>query len=70
MVNRLPGRPGSFVNVPTPVVDTTHSYTITACVKLNRISGYQTFVSIDGDRISGFFLQLTQCNILLTAIRK
>src|ERR1051326_8804872 len=48
---RLPGRPGSFVDVSSPVIDTTHSYTITACVKLNRIGGYLTFVSIDGDRI-------------------
>ena len=53
----LPGQPGSFVDVPGPVLDTAHSYTVMACVKLNRAAGYQTFVSIDGTQISGFFLQ-------------
>jgi len=53
----LSGRPGSFVDVMQPVVDTAGSYTVTACVKLNRASGYQTIVSIDGAQISGFFLQ-------------
>ncbi len=54
---KLPGRSDSSVDVARPVVDTTRSYTVTACVKLNRTSGYQTFVSIDGERISGFFFQ-------------
>jgi alpha-L-arabinofuranosidase len=53
----LSGRTGSFVDVAEPVIDTTRSYTVTACVKLNRASGYQTVVSIDGAQISGFFLQ-------------
>ena len=52
------GRPGSFGEIARPVVDTTRSFTVTACVKVNRIGGYQTFVSEDGQRISGFFLQL------------
>jgi alpha-L-arabinofuranosidase len=53
----LSGRPGSFVDIAEPVLDTTASYTVTACVKLNRESGFQTFVSIDGAQMSGFFLQ-------------
>ncbi len=54
---KLSGRPGNFVDVSQPVVDTAHSYTATACVKLNRATGFQTLVSIDGAQISGFFLQ-------------
>jgi hypothetical protein len=53
----LSGKPGSYVDIEEPVVDTAHSYTVMACVKLNRTSGFQTFVSIDGNQISGFFLQ-------------
>ncbi|MBV9849777.1 MAG: alpha-L-arabinofuranosidase, partial [Armatimonadetes bacterium] len=41
---RLPGRPGSFVDVPAPVVDTTKSFTAAAWVKVNDVSGFQTFV--------------------------
>ncbi len=59
---RFGGRPGSFAEIARPVIDTTRSYTVTACVKLNRIGGYQTFVSVDGQQISGFFLQLRDDN--------
>jgi alpha-L-arabinofuranosidase len=54
----LSGRPGSFVDIPKTVVDTTHSFTVTACVKLNRAVGWQTIISIDGNQVSGFFFQL------------
>ena len=58
----LPGTPGSYADVPTAVVDTTHSYTVAAWVKLNNVNGYQTFVSEDGPEPtnpqSAFFLQL------------
>jgi alpha-L-arabinofuranosidase len=54
----LTGTPGSDVVVPKPVVDTTQSYTAMAWVKLNALQGYQTFLSIDGDQVSGFYLQL------------
>src|SRR5262245_7251747 len=54
----LPGRNGSYAEVPTPIVDTTRSFTVTAWVKLDRLGGYQTFVSEDGDILSSFFLQL------------
>jgi alpha-L-arabinofuranosidase len=48
----------SYVDIPGAVVNTTQSYTASAWVKLNSLSGYQTFVSIDGSQISGFYLQL------------
>ena len=54
----LPGRNGSYAEIPTPVIDTTRSYTVAAWVKVNRLGGYQTFVSEDGDILSSFFLQL------------
>ena len=53
---------GQFRRNRPPCVDTTRSFTVTACVKLNRIGGYQTFVSEDGQQISGFFLQLRDDN--------
>lgn len=54
----VPGTNGSYAEIPTPVVDTTRSFTVAAWVKLNRLGGYQTFVSEDGDTLSSFFLQL------------
>ena len=53
----LPGRPGDFVDVSRSVIDTSRSFTVAVAVKLNRGNGYQTFVSVDGEHISGFFLQ-------------
>jgi alpha-L-arabinofuranosidase len=54
----LSGTGGSFAEIPTPVVDTTQSFTVAAWVKVNRVGGYQTFVSEDGPVLSSFFLQL------------
>ena len=42
----------------TPVVNTSQSFSVSAWVNLNSISGTQTFVSIDGSNMSGFDLQL------------
>ena len=39
-------------------VDTSRSFTVCAWVKLANTNGYNTFVSIDGDAVSGFYLQL------------
>ena len=47
------------IDIPRPVVDTSASFTVSAWIKLNNLSGYQTAVSIDGANISGFFLQLS-----------
>ena len=46
------------VEINGPVVDTTKSYTVAAWVKVDKLTGYETFVSIDGDDKSGFFLQV------------
>ena len=54
----LNGKALSLASIAKPVIDTTRSYTVTAWVKVNTTEGYQTFVSIDGARVSGFFLQL------------
>jgi len=53
----LPGTPGSYADIPTDVVDTTKSFTVSAWVKLNNLNGYQTFVSEDANFQSAFFLQ-------------
>jgi alpha-L-arabinofuranosidase len=42
----------------TPVVNTALPFSVSAWVNLSSISGYQTFVSIDGMNTSGFYLQL------------
>lgn len=54
----VPGRNDSYAEIPTPVVDTTQSFSVAAWVKVNRVGGYQTFVSEDGPVLSSFFLQL------------
>ena len=41
-----------------PVLDTAEPFTVSAWVRLNSLSGYQTFLSIDGTNTSGFSLQL------------
>jgi alpha-N-arabinofuranosidase len=50
--------PQSSVDAPANIVDTTRDFSVSAWVKLNSLTGYQTFVSVDGASISGFFLQL------------
>ena len=40
------------------VVDTSASFTVSAWVNLASLSGYQTFASIAGTSVAGFFLQL------------
>jgi alpha-N-arabinofuranosidase len=55
----LPGVAGSYADIASTVVDTTQSFSVSAWVKLNNTSGYQTFVSEDtpgGE--AAFFLQL------------
>ncbi|WP_245607643.1 LamG domain-containing protein [Streptomyces prunicolor] len=55
----LDGTAGTEVNIPVVPVDTSASYSVAAWVKLNSLSGNQTFVSVDGGLISPFYLQLT-----------
>jgi hypothetical protein len=54
----LTGGSTSYVDVPTTAVDTSGSYSVAAWVKLNSLTGNQTFASIDGTAISPFYLQL------------
>ena len=42
----------------SPVINTAQSFSVSAWVKLNSTSGFQTFASIDGANTSGFYLQL------------
>jgi autotransporter-associated beta strand protein len=52
---------GSSTGVATAtgaVVNTSASFTVSAWVNLTTLSGYQTFVSIAGTNVAGFFLQL------------
>jgi alpha-L-arabinofuranosidase len=62
----LDGASQQYAQTTDPVIDTAHSFSVSAWVYLDNTNGYQTFVSQDGvmpaDRtgsdISGFFLQL------------
>jgi len=50
----------SYAEAAGPVIDTSHSFTVAAWVKLSAIDkiNCQTVVGIDGTNVSGFFLQL------------
>jgi alpha-N-arabinofuranosidase len=50
--------PQSSMDAPAGIVDTTRSFSVSAWVRLDSLTGYQTFVSVDGSNLSGFFLQL------------
>ncbi|HEY7120897.1 MAG TPA: LamG-like jellyroll fold domain-containing protein [Tepidisphaeraceae bacterium] len=54
----LNGNSTALATVNGPVVDTSLSFTASAWVKLSNLTGYQTFVSIAGTNVSGFYLQL------------
>ncbi|AYG79021.1 Extracellular exo-alpha-L-arabinofuranosidase [Streptomyces hundungensis] len=49
---------GGSATTPGPVVDTARSFSVAAWVRLTGTTGYQTFVSVDGAAVSGFYLQL------------
>lgn len=50
------------VDVSVPVVNTSQSFTAACWVKLNSTAAYETFMSIDGANVSGFFLQYNAGN--------
>jgi alpha-L-arabinofuranosidase len=62
----LNGTDQQYAQTSGPVIDTAHSFTVSAWIRLDDANGYQTFVSQDGAApadssgtdISGFFLQL------------
>jgi len=49
---------GDYADTGDTIIDTAQSYTASAWVKLDRITGYQTVVSVDGNTVSGFYLGL------------
>ncbi|MEU1191262.1 LamG domain-containing protein [Streptomyces sp. NPDC005859] len=55
----LTGGSTSYVDIPTTAIDTSASYSVATWVKLNSLTGNQTFASIDGNSISPFYLQLS-----------
>jgi alpha-L-arabinofuranosidase len=55
---QLNGTPGTYADISGPVINTTQSFTVAAWVNLTSTNGYQTFVSIDGSQVSGFYFQL------------
>jgi alpha-L-arabinofuranosidase len=46
-----------LVDMPAPVVDTSQSFSVAAWVRVDNAAGFRTAVSVDGDQVSGFFLQ-------------
>lgn len=48
-----------YVDVNTPVLNTAETYTVATWVKLNNVTTYQTFASVQGVAVSPFQLQLT-----------
>ena len=50
---------GGHAETAGPVVDTAGNFTVSAWVKLDRLDGWRTAVSQDGDVQSAFFLQKT-----------
>jgi alpha-L-arabinofuranosidase len=40
-----------------PVLDTSASFSVSSWLRLDRLSGYQTAVSVDGTQVSAFYLQ-------------
>lgn len=46
-----------YADAGAGVVDTTQSFSVSSWVKLSKITGYQTVVSVDGNQVSNFYLQ-------------
>lgn len=48
----------SYAEIGMPIVNTGDDFSVSAWATFTGTSGYQTVVSIDGDQVSGFYLQL------------
>ena len=48
---------GAFADAGAPVIDTTRSFTVMAWVRFDAATGFHTIMSVDGDRVGGFYLQ-------------
>ncbi|GGN22497.1 LamG-like jellyroll fold domain-containing protein [Streptomyces fuscichromogenes] len=55
----MDGTSGTMGIVPSSVIDTGQSYSVGAWVKLNSLTGNQTFASLFGTKVSPFYLQLS-----------
>jgi len=53
----LNGTSTGWVDIASPVINTSQSYTVAGWVKLNNVSGYQSLIGIDGTLASPFYLQ-------------
>ena len=51
---------GSPIYTETPVLNTTQSYSVSAWVKVNALTGYQTAVAQSGNATGSFYLQYSQ----------
>ncbi|RKS75495.1 concanavalin A-like lectin/glucanase superfamily protein [Motilibacter peucedani] len=47
----------AYVDTPGPEVNTSQSFSVAAWVRADDPDGFRTAVSVDGDQVSGFFLQ-------------
>jgi Concanavalin A-like lectin/glucanases superfamily len=47
----------AYADAGAPPMDVAHSFSVSAWVRLDRVTGYQTVVSIDGNQVSNFYLQ-------------
>jgi hypothetical protein len=53
------GSLGTLAQIPDSVINTAGSFSVSAWVKLNSLTGNQTFASMWGGSVSPFYLQLT-----------
>jgi alpha-L-arabinofuranosidase len=58
----LTGTSTSYVDIPQAAINTATSFSAAAWVKLNTLTGPQTFVSLDGVHVSAFNLKLRDSN--------
>jgi hypothetical protein len=47
----------AYADAGAPPIDVTHSFTVSAWVRLDRTTGYQTVVVVDGDQVSNARMQ-------------
>jgi hypothetical protein len=63
------GTSSSNISIAKAVVNTSQSFTVSAWVKFNNVSGAQTFVSLDDTQLSAFFLQINSATGKLEFLR-
>jgi hypothetical protein len=62
----LTGTNQSQITIPGAAIDTSQSYSVAAWVKLNSLTGNQTFAALDSANVSPFYLQLTGGKFAMT----